>query len=47
MVGFNSAERTIGQFVQLFETAGWKITVVRRPTGKDAMGLAAIEAIPI
>jgi len=47
MVGFNSLERTIGQFEQLFRGAGWEITIVRRPTGKDAMALAAIEAVPV
>ncbi len=40
-------ERTIGQFEQLFRGAGWEITIVRRPTGKDAMALAAIEAVPV
>ncbi|KIL66630.1 hypothetical protein M378DRAFT_160640, partial [Amanita muscaria Koide BX008] len=47
MVGFNSQERTIGQFDKLFKTAGWKITGVRRPTGRDVMSLAAIVAVPI
>lgn len=42
MVTLNSSERTIGQFVRLFKDAGWEITAVRRPTGKDVMALAAI-----
>jgi len=47
MVGFNSLERTIGQFEQLFRGAGWEITIIHHPIGKNAMALTAIEAVPI
>ena len=46
MILVNGQERTIGQTVDLFASAGWKIERVHQP---DALGHfeSQIEAIPI
>lgn len=44
---FNSPERTIRQFDQLFRSAGWKITAVRRGPGFDVHLFSSIIAVPI
>ncbi|KAF8326437.1 S-adenosyl-L-methionine-dependent methyltransferase, partial [Amanita rubescens] len=43
----NAGERTIGQFDQLFRSAGWKIVAVRRQPGVDLTQLSSIIAVPI
>jgi hypothetical protein len=47
MTLFNAQERTIRQFDQLFESAGWKITTVRRQPGVDVTLNTSIVAVPI
>jgi hypothetical protein len=47
MLAFNSSERTINQFEELFKNAGWQIVAVRRPESRDAVHLASLEAVPI
>ena len=44
---FNSQERTIRQFDQLFRSAGWKITEIRRRPRIDVHFLSSIIAVPI
>lgn len=43
----NGRERTIRQFDRLFQSAGWKITVVRRQPGIDLSLFSSIIAVPI
>ncbi len=47
MTLFNAQERTIRQFDQLFKSAGWKITAVRRQPDVDVTLNASIVAVPI
>ncbi len=44
---YNSRQRTVRQFDEVFKRAGWKITTVRRQIGIYATAFAAIEAVPI
>ncbi|KAF8334399.1 S-adenosyl-L-methionine-dependent methyltransferase [Amanita rubescens] len=44
---YNSHQRTVRQFDEVFKSAGWKITTVRREIGIYATAFAAIEAVPI
>lgn len=43
----NGRERTIRQFDRLFQSAGWKITAVRRQPGIDLSLFSSIIAVPI
>jgi predicted RNA binding protein YcfA (HicA-like mRNA interferase family) len=44
LVAFNAQERTLGQFVELFEKTGWNLVQIY---GSHSFGMKQLVALPV